>query len=89
MDLTRNGPLDPVPVEALQAEAIAWFHRNDQDVGSFLFICALLDVDPDFTRQKILSQGFERVASHVRRSSFPPGVNGTGRSPARRRGRDT
>ena len=35
-------------------EARAWFTRTTTDIGTFLWVCAFLDLDPDKIRSKIV-----------------------------------
>ena len=45
------------------ASAKAWFESDSQDIGSFLWICAVLDVEPDYT--KTLMEGIDHKMVNV------------------------
>ena len=49
-------------------EARTWFRSQNEDVGSFIWICRTLDLDPSYVRGKVKQQ---------------PVVRATWRSPAR------
>ena len=49
-------------------EARTWFRSQNEDVGSFIWICRTLDLDPSYVRGKVNQQ---------------PVVRATWRSPAR------
>ena len=50
-------------------EARAWFRSKNENVGSFIWVCRILDLDPCYVRAKVDQQ---------------PVVRATWRSPARR-----
>jgi hypothetical protein len=50
-------------------EAQAWFHSKKEGVGSFIWVCRILDLDPSYVREKV---------------DLQPVVRATWRPPARR-----
>jgi hypothetical protein len=44
--------------EAIQREAAEWFNSCSQEIGSFLWVCQALDLDPQTVRQAILRRGY-------------------------------
>ncbi len=40
----------------LQNESLTWFESEDTALGSFIFICDTLHLDPDFLRERLLKK---------------------------------
>jgi len=51
----------------IRADAIAWFkNRTNDGLGSFIFICSVLDFDPDKISNKVLERYKKNDLSQVR-----------------------
>ena len=54
--------LDPVLV---QRSAARWFLSNSSSVGSFLFVCELLGIDPQWFRKQLLGISSDTLKNRV------------------------
>jgi hypothetical protein len=50
-------------------EAEEWLSSEDRDVGSFIWVCWLIDVDPEFILAALAKRQGQPVVSRLRRAS--------------------
>lgn len=53
-DLAEEGPGNARERERARDEARRWFHAERDGVGSFIWVCLVLDVDPGKMRTAVL-----------------------------------
>ena len=55
-------------------QAQAWFQSQNEGVGSFLWVCRMLNIDPDYAREGVSRKSTVTLLSRMERSRAVDGI---------------